>query len=426
MTEQHRFLFFRRWARIDGGSLKLIFIVIGILVVLLPAVLLLTRRNVEVTRIEVPQAYEGAKFTLVFHFQDIDQSVADDEFTHIKLPPESSLLPLRNVCVEEVIIGYPRADFEDAIVGSIYRFESLCVGGHTHTIDVPTSEKTKDAFVAFADEMIFEQADNDGFKIEDDTAIAYEYADSVILIKEPPSYHFPYWFPFDPTSLDLIVLIEVSAQDASGKSISRSMAPDVASWVTLPDWDESISITTEDSELLGHKATHVHIDLRRPLAYRVLAPVLLASLAAFVFALIFVRETGSFLEVAVAILLGLWGAREVLIPGNISGPTWLNSAILGLYVSLVLMVPTHFLWRWLDTCSRTSVPEGGHENPIVRIPQDTPMGVNLPERFLADTHQPLDDPQAPRDLYQIVSLGLLGLLAVLVGLLFFRKRKLEE
>jgi len=416
MAERHRFLSLRRGARTRGGLSTDICIVFGVLAVLLPPVFLLVRRNVEVTRIEdtrrTPEdtrTPEATKFTLVFHFQDIDQAVGDGEFTHIILPPESSLLPLRNVCVEEVIIAYPHADFEDAIVGSTYRFEGLCARELTHTIDVP-AEGIRNQFVAFADEMTVWGDDDDGFKIEDDMAIADENTNGT-LTYEPPSYHFPYWFPFDPTSLDLIVLLEVAAQDAGGESKSKWMAPDVAGRVTLPEWDESISITTEDSELLGHKATHIHIGLRRPLADLVLTSTLLLSLAAFVFALIFVRETGSFLEVAVAILLGLWGARGVLIPRNITGPIWINPVILGLYVSLALVVPIHFLWRWLD---------------IVRIPQDTPAEVSLPEQLLADTRQQLDDPQAARDLYQTVSLGLLGLLAVLVGLLLLRKRKLEE
>jgi len=59
--------------------------------------------------------------------------------------------------------------------------------------------------------------------------------------------------------------------------------------------------------------------------------------------LVSVRETGSFIEVSVGILLGLWGVQSVLVPDDIAGTTVIDPLIIALYVMFALVIPFRYL-----------------------------------------------------------------------------------
>jgi hypothetical protein len=84
--------------------------------------------------------------------------------------------------------------------------------------------------------------------------------------------------------------------------------------------------------------TTVRITFQRPLGRRALTVILLGTLFVFILSLLFLEETATFLEVAVGILLGLWGVREVLLPPYVTGPTMIEPLVLMLYFALVVAV----------------------------------------------------------------------------------------
>ena len=68
--------------------------------------------------------------------------------------------------------------------------------------------------------------------------------------------------------------------------------------------------------------------------------------------LAFVKDVSAFLEVAIGILLGLWGIQSVLVPIDITEPTITPQIILALYVLLAFAVFIRFVirpcWNWAN------------------------------------------------------------------------------
>lgn len=253
--------------------------------------------------------------------------------------------------------------------------------------------------------------------------------DNDILLSETNRYYFP----FDRRSIDMAIWLDASMEGENGESTDVSIAPDITGWVDAPDWDESVSIDKIYSEELGHEVTRLHIDFHRPLAYRALTIILLGTLFAFIVALVFVKDTGSFLEVAVGVLLGLWGIQDILIPAGVTWPTIIDPLILTLYVSFAFVTLVRFgvrpVWHWLSDRLEPEAPQKVSERPPVRISRDVPAEKapnTSPSEPQIPSKQPLSDARESTDLHQIISLMLLGTLTLIAGLLFFRQRKREE
>lgn len=201
-----------------------------------------------------------------------------------------------------------------------------------------------------------------------------------------------YYFPFDHRSLDVFLSLEGYVETSSNNDIDTKqrqplqIAPNVTGWIIIPEWEVSTSYTTGyvytidsisegkvvceinpiSSEHLSsehatafaeEKSTCLHLKFKRPLVYRVLTVVLLGSILLFIILLIFVKETSTFMEVAVGILFSLWGVRGVLIPSNVTWPNIIEPLILILYACLALAAfirvfirPT---WYWFDSRSES-------------------------------------------------------------------------
>jgi hypothetical protein len=158
---------------------------------------------------------------------------------------------------------------------------------------------------------------------------------------------FPKMYPFDSRHSSFYVwTIFVTP---SGQRLS--VAPDVQIIVDFQDWQEKVEIskTTVNTGNEIKKVTKVDFHLKRPIGLRILTIVLLTAVLASILLLIVVPETGTVLEVAIGILLGLWGIQGVLIPPDIQANTFVHFAILALYILLAWALAVRFLGRpiWL-------------------------------------------------------------------------------
>lgn len=137
--------------------------------------------------------------------------------------------------------------------------------------------------------------------------------------------------------------------------------------------ESSIENTTETTYY--EPTTRVNISQQRPLAQRMLTAVLLGSILIFILSLLWIQENSNFLEVAVGILLGLWGIQDVLIPSYITGPTLINTLILTFYVLLALVTVVRFavvpVWRRLG-------PPVPPNEIIAEVPTQRPIAENQP------------------------------------------------
>lgn len=214
-----------------------------------------------------------------------------------------------------------------------------------------------------------------------------------------------FYFPFDRQRILMAFSLGISTQVgdindpySSFFNIAELYAPGASVISSFPLWEEDV---TFGYELLNHSRIEdwiaegetlyeipdptpvmtLQIALERPLFQRVLTVVLLASLFGFILILLFVSEISAFLEIAVGILLGLWGVQGILIPTYITGPTLIETLILTLYVLLAFVTFVRFIiipfWYRLAFPSVTQqmedapIPSKSSTAPAEYIPEVT-------------------------------------------------------
>jgi hypothetical protein len=146
-----------------------------------------------------------------------------------------------------------------------------------------------------------------------------------------------YYFPFDAVNLKILVNIK-GAQYINGKSVAQDITPPLIAGHFQPsNWDVEMSQEQLDF------GTSVNVIYRRPLIYRVVTIGLFAALALIIFVLPFIKDNGSFLEVLVGLIFGIWGIRQVLLPAFVTWTTILDPLTLALYMMLVVAIFTKFI-----------------------------------------------------------------------------------
>ena len=180
-----------------------------------------------------------------------------------------------------------------------------------------------------------------------------------------------YYYPFDHYFLDMYVYLEVdSSEDIDTQTVQ--IAPnihiiesefasrwqpkyafcEISSEITSP-CDESLTDVVNESNYYMQRFPEVHteaylaqlreftiftVDFQRPFAQKLLTIVVLISILAFIILLMYLDDVGSFAEVSVGILLGLWGIQDILIPANINVHTIVHDTIFILYILLAFAV----------------------------------------------------------------------------------------
>jgi hypothetical protein len=92
-------------------------------------------------------------------------------------------------------------------------------------------------------------------------------------------------------------------------------------------------------ELIDMGVSHaVVLELRRPLVYRVLTPVIIVTMLVFIFYIPFIASTEAFLEITIGLFFGLWSARQILLIPSVQTPTILDPIFLALYVLTALAI----------------------------------------------------------------------------------------
>ena len=213
-----------------------------------------------------------------------------------------------------------------------------------------------------------------------------------------------FYFPFDRRSSSFAISAPVQISNSQTSTLIIPTSPRLSLKIEAPNWTNQIEKTTEylgfdpviklvfnsqkeetesdqdEMEFIGEEpVTNISIVQHRPLSQRILTAVLLTSLLIFILSLLFIQETGTFLEVAVGILLGLWGVQDILIPSYITGPTLINTLILAFYVLLAFVAAINFairpLWHRLGPPSPAPPPdpEPPTPPPTPEPPAPTPV-----------------------------------------------------
>lgn len=191
-----------------------------------------------------------------------------------------------------------------------------------------------------------------------------------------------YFYPFDKQIIGVYVTLKHESSRLDTSSILKSGDPIITIDIDAPEWAATgnfrvhppINETTQIPENTV-QYTYATIELQRPLSHQILTGILLGSIFIFIVLLIFIDELGNFLEVAVGILLGLWGIQAILVPDYISGPTIVDTLILTLYVLFAFAIFIRFIikprWRKLTPLPIQDVEE--QKEVVLNFPNPLPV-----------------------------------------------------
>lgn len=154
--------------------------------------------------------------------------------------------------------------------------------------------------------------------------------------------HAYYFYPFDRMVIRGEIVTNVRVTDSSGRVVSEKEVPSSHTLAfDLRGWE--IGTTTTRMQLYSERnetpdnAARAALVVQRPLLVRILVPAVLLVLFFVILAMPFVETFHSKLEIAVAVVIGLVGARQALLPAG--SPSFLAADALLLVELLVVALP---------------------------------------------------------------------------------------
>jgi len=149
----------------------------------------------------------------------------------------------------------------------------------------------------------------------------------------------PFFYPFDSRVVNFDILLDAFAVDQNGVKIPILPEPenmDVVVTLVPPRWQQQVAQTKRLGA--GSGVLEISLSLSHPLFYRALT--LLLSLLVLVILLTFhrIKKLEDFLQIAIAMFLGLWGIQGVLVPQYVDFPILVNYVILLLYLYLSIFI----------------------------------------------------------------------------------------
>lgn len=182
-------------------------------------------------------------------------------------------------------------------------------------------------------------------------------------------------FPLDGRQVRLFVSAKAS-QDNS----MIYLLPSVHVFSYSPSWRAQFWTFGGDDHIFSsvYTSTSLYIDYRRPMSIRFLTVFLFIFLFFFMAVLPFVTDTGSALQVSIAILLGLWGVQTALVPSDISAYTLIDTGILVLYMFFALFASIRFIGRPVLALQKSSRPKGvSNKKPTMNEKVEAEQAITL-------------------------------------------------
>lgn len=184
-----------------------------------------------------------------------------------------------------------------------------------------------------------------------------------------------YYYPWDIYQMDFYValgkIFEVPSP-FSGESIpllevdpSRMEQLAITARLNAPKWDEQVDVLNSE---------RVFIQLQRPRSLRRSTSILFVALLVFIGLLVTrIDQTGSVLEVAAAIFLGLWGIQRIIVPDSLSGITMIDPIILTFYITIIFAVLFQLVIKpWWRKLSKSNANVVAPQSDIVKTNHTMP------------------------------------------------------
>lgn len=159
-----------------------------------------------------------------------------------------------------------------------------------------------------------------------------------------------FWYPFDGYAFNFASQIVFHLEEDNKVIPSTAVLPEdffIFSSDEL-NWDADITSKrmTSDSEHgnqlpLGYPYDQINVSVSRPFYLRIAYPVLIGFIILFIALLGTIDDTSIFIQASVGLLFGIFGIRELLEPPNTSVRTFLDVALILLYLLFALVLIQH-------------------------------------------------------------------------------------
>jgi hypothetical protein len=151
-----------------------------------------------------------------------------------------------------------------------------------------------------------------------------------------------YFFPFDRGTVTIDYWLNGRLKNSNPTDSRLVITPDVDAYIHASEWNMTATTTKNYSEKIGHEVTSLYIDFQRPRFYQILTVAVLGSVVILIITLLFIKDISNLVQIAIGILLGLWGVQNIIIPPYITGAVIIIPLILLLYISLAFVLFIRF------------------------------------------------------------------------------------
>ena len=132
-------------------------------------------------------------------------------------------------------------------------------------------------------------------------------------------------YPYDNLSISLLILVSYFSYDEANKLIDTNSLSALQNLdVNSSGWN--VVQNEPGSEMI----------LKKPLVLRIIVPVLLFFLICITISLLFVEEFSSTLGISAAIILGILGIRQIILPSTFPGITGIDIFIIGIFFGIFI------------------------------------------------------------------------------------------
>jgi hypothetical protein len=168
-----------------------------------------------------------------------------------------------------------------------------------------------------------------------------------------------FWYPYDQLKTYLSTQISYYVVSGTQRFSDQRASPSFVVQELPPNLDWHLSLfgrEYEQNEIVAAPVStpietramissdryvntkELEISFARPVTYQLVFPVILVGLVVLLGFLATINSINTFLQVSIAILFGIFGLRQVLLPSDIGRPTILDALILGLYLIFALIL----------------------------------------------------------------------------------------
>jgi hypothetical protein len=146
------------------------------------------------------------------------------------------------------------------------------------------------------------------------------------------------FYPYDTVYVNVYASFLANNIKSPDASKSSPITTTVNWKFDIPSWQVQRFPAEGETYNSPSSPPQIHLVLKRPFIYRIITPFLLLTLLIFILLIPIVNDLGALGQIAVGILFGLWGVRQILFLPDVQFFTFLDMGFAFLYIALIISV----------------------------------------------------------------------------------------